>query len=87
MTSAEGEALAKKLGAAFVESSAKENRNVSESAVRVFTRCLPKGRRRLTDDILQGEAFEMLLRRMQKEYNPKPEKSTSWWGWGWGWGR
>ena len=30
VTTAEGEALAKKIGAAFVESSAKDNKNVSE---------------------------------------------------------
>ncbi|ORX40006.1 small GTPase superfamily [Kockovaella imperatae] len=58
VTFAEGEALAKKLHASFIESSAKDNKNV-------------------------GKAFEVLLREMQKEYNPAPEKKkSSWWGWG-----
>jgi Ras family protein len=55
VTQAEGEALAKKLGAAYIESSAKDNKNVSK-------------------------AFEALLKEMNKQYNPEPEKKkSSWW--------
>lgn len=58
VTVAEGEALAKKMKAAFVESSARDNKNV-------------------------GKAFDILLKEMQKEYNPVPEKKKSgWFGWG-----
>lgn len=58
VTLAEGEALAKKIGAGFIESSAKDNKNV-------------------------GKAFEALLREMQRQYNPAPEKKkASWWSWG-----
>lgn len=55
VTQAEGEALAKKLGAAYIESSAKDNKNVSK-------------------------AFEVLLKEMNNQYNPEPEKKkSSWW--------
>ena len=57
VTQAEGEALAKRLGAAYIESSAKDNKNV-------------------------GKAFEVLLKEMQRLYNPQPEKKKSgWWPW------
>lgn len=57
VTQAEGEALAKRLGAAYIESSAKDNKNV-------------------------GKAFEVLLKEMQRVYNPAPEKKKAgWWPW------
>jgi len=75
VTLAEGEALAKKLGAAFVESSARDNKNVGESASSASRAALW-----LIPSL--GKAFEILLREMQKEYNPAPEKKkASWWGW------
>lgn len=75
VTTAEGEALAKKLNAAFVESSAKDNKNVGVSLPR-----LSSLRMKL---IASGKAFEVLLGEMQKEYNPAPEKKKAgWFSWG-----
>lgn len=75
MSTVEGTALAKKLGAAFVESSAKDNKNVGKlGAVSAGTDI------ELTHS---GKAFEVLLGEMQKEYNPAPEKKKAgWFSWG-----
>jgi Ras family protein len=74
VTTAEGDALAKKLKAAFVESSAKDNKNVGEY-------CIAGGlQAHLTRP---GKAFEVLLGEMQREYNPAPEKKKAgWFSWG-----
>jgi hypothetical protein len=70
---AEGEELAKKIGAAFVESSAKDNKNVGE-----YFSCLFVKAKALT-----GKAFEILLGEMQRVYNPAPEKKKAgWFSWG-----
>ena len=73
VSTAEGEALAKKLHAGFIESSAKDNKNVGEYRVLLCVAALT----------VPGKAFEVLLKEMQSQYNPPPEKKkSSWWSWG-----
>jgi len=73
---AEGEALAKKLGAAFIESSARDNQNVGES----YNARIKKLSGAML--ILPDNAFDALLAEMQNEYNPEPEKKKKgWWPW------
>lgn len=79
ITKAEGEALAKKLNAGFIESSAKDNTNVGESTLPATPVSRDVGGM-LTSPV---KAFEVLLAEMQKEYNPAPEKKkSSWFSWG-----
>lgn len=67
--SEEGKALATKLGAGFVETSASKGVNVCESTLINADRPQP-------DPLvsLAAEAFDILMDEMRKVYNPAPEK-------------
>ncbi len=72
----EGSALAKKLGASFIETSAKSNIHISKRWLqRNYSPFRPSLRDAPPDDV-----FNLLMVDMRKVYNPPEEKKKqSWW--------